>query len=70
MKKDTQTYVYVVFIIVLVWLLSSCNGGTITAHRKDVDIVNYNNHQYIRFGLGDCAWGVHDPDCSNPKHCN
>ena len=35
---------------------------------KNVTEFTYGGCQYIKVGYGDCAWGSHKGNCSNPIH--
>jgi hypothetical protein len=37
---------------------------------KNVTEFTYGGCQYIKVGYGDCAWGSHKGNCTNPIHKN
>jgi len=57
------------FIFVGLVCYQSCKeNGKVTRTNHIVDgqyilIIEYNNHEYIRFGVGNDCWGTHFPDC-------
>lgn len=73
------------FLIVLS-LLISCEGNVQVStqskeepiglrqhaddYAKNVTEFTYGGCQYIKVGVGDCAWGSHKGNCTNPIHKN
>jgi len=37
-------------------------------HYRNVTEFTYGGCQYIKVGYGDCAWGSHKGNCTNPIH--
>jgi hypothetical protein len=63
------SFFFVLFLVVTLVCYQSCkHDGKIKQTNHIVDgqkviIIEYKNHEYIRFGNNEDMWGTHFPDC-------